>query len=410
MKNLGLLLMLILPFIVFAQTTRQLNIETSRILNNGDQTQGVMPLLQEADRQIKALNFEEALLTLDHAVGNFPSSPEALISRAKYKMRVGMEREALIDFQKAERLNPYVADLYGFNGSIALLNVLAVSPKNAVLKLDMYQKVNYYYQVIDQYIQTNQINDHEVDHLKQVISTFESNDLEGTAELLEKPMESEAAQVIATDLKGILSIKKNNLNDAKSYFQKATTIDPSFAIAWYNLGVVELLEHNYGRAKTLFDKAINLQEDLTKAYFDRALVFNATGNYKSALADYNKIIDLQGTMYLEAYLNRGLTKKMAGNFNGALMDLNQIISEFPDNPLLIKNRANLNLLMGNHTQAIVDYTTAIKLDSNYSEAYYNRALAYFQLYDKVSACEDLEKSIELGNEKAQKIKIYFCTF
>jgi hypothetical protein len=61
----------------------------------------------------------------------------------------------------------------------------------------------------------------------------------------------------------------------------------------------------------------------------------------------------------------------------------------------------INLNSDLHTQsneaAIVDYSKAIGLDSNDSEAYFNRSAAKFNL--GLDGCEDLETSCELGFEE-----------
>ncbi|MFT5384362.1 MAG: tetratricopeptide (TPR) repeat protein, partial [Saprospiraceae bacterium] len=116
-----------------------------------------------------------------------------------------------------------------------------------------------------------------------------------------------------------------------------------------------------------------------------------------------------GKTYMEAFLNRGLTKKMLGDFNGAITDLDLSIEEYPESPSLRKSRGNLYLIFGLHRKAIDDYTRSIESDPNYAEAYFNRAMAFFLLYDRISACSDLEKSAELGYKRAEEIQLYFCT-
>ncbi|MCK4978138.1 MAG: tetratricopeptide repeat protein, partial [Anaerolineales bacterium] len=46
--------------------------------------------------------------------------------------------------------------------------------------------------------------------------------------------------------------------------------------------------------------------------------------------------------------------------------------------------------------AIEEFTQAISLDPDYAEAYLNRGLAYYGIFDEESAIADFEKAIELG--------------
>lgn len=58
-------------------------------------------------------------------------------------------------------------------------------------------------------------------------------------------------------------------------------------------------------------------------------------------------------------------------------------------------------------QAISDLTMAIKLDSNYGEAYATRGQIKFYLNDKNGACEDWRKADKLGRPN-MKDKTRFC--
>jgi regulator of sirC expression with transglutaminase-like and TPR domain len=56
--------------------------------------------------------------------------------------------------------------------------------------------------------------------------------------------------------------------------------------------------------------------------------------------------------------------------------------------------------MGNWKGAIDDYTQVIRLDVNYADGYFRRALAYQQVNNPASACADLHAAAHLGNPQA----------
>jgi len=134
------------------------------------------------------------------------------------------------------------------------------------------------------------------------------------------------------------------------------------------------------------------------------------GRPEKAIEDYTKVIEKKGNEYPEAYLNRGLTRKLLGDFQGALNDINYVI----DNQEIISaepymNRGNLHMVFGFADKAVVDYTKALQLDNEDNpEAYYNRGLAFLLLYDNASSCADLERSRDLGFERAEEMLNYFC--
>ena len=410
MKYFTLLLFFLMSSqMLFAQTRRMNNAETGRNYSTEQQTLTVQPLLQEAERLFRAGKYEDTFFTLENAVALNPNSPEAYLLRAKFKKLVGMETEAQADLRLANRINPLAANLYGYNGNGGLLKLISVKPESAVQDLTTFQKLNYYYQAIDRKISVEGSEEAMLKKLGLVVEDIEANYLQNSLDTLNKILEKHPNAAIAHDLKGVVLKKQGKFDGAVNAFTKAAELEPGFAIAWYNLGQIERSLNHYDQAKIYLDKAINLQSDLMKAYFERAMLHKQMGNKELALNDYNTVIKMRGNTYMEAFLNRGLTKKMLGDYGGAFGDLNWVIEEFPDNAELRKNRGNLHLLFGLHRKAIDDYTDAIQLDENYSEAYYNRGLTFFLLYDKVSGCADLDKSIDLGYEMAMEAKTYFCT-
>jgi tetratricopeptide (TPR) repeat protein len=67
------------------------------------------------------------------------------------------------------------------------------------------------------------------------------------------------------------------------------------------------------------------------------------------------------------------------------------------------NRANLLAHQKDYQAAVVNYTKAIELEDDFSEAYFNRALTYLLLNQRDKAIADLSKAGELGIYKAYSI-------
>lgn len=407
--SITIILTVLVNAYIFAQTQRMNHLETSRTFTVENKTTTIQPLLQEADRQLRTLDYEGTYFKLESAVAQEPASAEALMLRAKFKKMTGMDTEAKLDVQMAESINPYAPSIYGYEGNRALLNVLSVEPERYVQPLGKTKKLNDYYEALDRKIAADELKNYEIDYIEYALQNIETDNLDEALDALEIALQKFPYSAIAYDLKGLILQKQGNLEAAVAAFSKAVVFEPDFAIAWYNLGQTERSRGNYDKSKKCLDRAIELQSDLAKAYFERAILHKQIGEKEAALEDYNAVIDLQGSTYMEAFLNRGLTKKVLGDFTGALTDLNQVIDEFPDNADLRKNRGNLYLLFGMPQRAIEDYSKAIQLDGEYAEAYYNRAIAFLVMYDKVSACADLDRSIELGYDMAEEIKIYSCS-
>ncbi len=353
-------------------------------------------------------DFEEAYFSMENAVAQRPQSAKVLLQRAIFKKRFGMITEAEADLRLANLMNPYAADLYGYHGPSSILNVIEFQPEQAVVGLSNYQRVGYYYGFLDKQYGKSGVMVDELVFMEEIIQLMEEERFSEALAILENDFEENQYAFIAFDLKGVIFTKQKKFEQAAHAFSQSVKLQPDFAIAWYNFSRLEKERGNKEIAKTYLDKSIQLEEYLTKAYFDRALLRKELADKEGAMEDYNKVIELNADDYLEAFLNRGLTKSMLGDFNGALVDLNKAIEEFPDNPALYKNRANIYLLFGYNQKAIADYSKAIQLDPFFAEAYFNRGLTHLKEFDMRSGCRDLQKSQDLGIERAFDKLRYFC--
>jgi tetratricopeptide (TPR) repeat protein len=70
-------------------------------------------------------------------------------------------------------------------------------------------------------------------------------------------------------------------------------------------------------------------------------------------------------------------------------------------------RGQANLKLGNKQAALDDFDTAISLDPSYSDAYFRRAIANYEVNPK-KVCPDLQKAIDNGHQSAQELYNLIC--
>lgn len=91
---------------------------------------GLRQKLVESDRQLRFGQTEQAIITLDGVISQYPSFAEAYVQRAKAFNQLGRFTEALNDLKMADRLAPQLTGLYRNSGSIGKLQYIAFSKED----------------------------------------------------------------------------------------------------------------------------------------------------------------------------------------------------------------------------------------------------------------------------------------
>ena len=112
------------------------------------------------------------------------------------------------------------------------------------------------------------------------------------------------------------------------------------------------------------------------------------------------LVDQEESSEAMDYNNRGHAYSAKGEHDKAIKDYTEAIQLDPDYSEAYYNRGNAYFGKGEHDKAIKDYTEAIRLDPDYSEAYLDRGIAYRKKskYDKV--IEDYTEAIRLDSSDA----------
>ena len=128
----------------------------------------------------------------------------------------------------------------------------------------------------------------------------------------------------------------------------------------------------YDSAYYYIQEAISINPKSEQAYFQRALIKQKLDSLESANDDYLRAIAIQPRPVY--YNNLGLNKAIKQRFK----------------------------------EAIACYDKAIELDAKYSQAWFNRAVAYFYLGELDKGCSDAQKAKELGLVLSESFIISYC--
>ena len=87
---------------------------------------------------------------------------------------------------------------------------------------------------------------------------------------------------------------------------------------------------------------------------------------------------------------------LLGQYQRAFEDYDKAIRLNPDYTDAYYNRGNAYAKLGKYQRAIEDYNKAIFLKHDYTEAYNNRGHAYLSQGNKELGCRDVQKACALG--------------
>lgn len=278
-------------------------------------------------------------------------------------------RKAIVDFDKAIKLNPKLIDAYGDRG----------------------------------------------------FAKSESGDHEGAIADFDKVISLIPMDAKAYSNRGAAKEKLGDVEDAITDFDKAIELNPKDAALYNNRGFAKSDLGNYEDAITDFDIAVKLQPEHASIYNNRGFVKSWHGDVEGAIVDYDKAIELNPKEAV-AYKNRasakhllGKSNAVAGNtvaaqalYHAAISDSNEAIELDPEDAVFYHTRGVVKAAMGDSIGSIEDFDIAIQLYSEYAKAYFDRAFAkeYAKAYfDRALAKETLgqQDAAKSDFEKAKEL-------
>ncbi len=147
--------------------------------------------------------------------------------------------------------------------------------------------------------------------------------------------------------------------------------------------------------------AAKSQTQTFESYFKAGLDKLEKKDYAGAVVEFTIAIEIEPRK--KGYLYLAHTKQKIQDFEGAIKVYNDLIAFEPNNAEAFNNRGNLKDNLLRPAEAIEDYNQAILIKSDYTEAYFNRAIAFYNFKDFEAAKLDFQKVLELDPDDAESL-------
>ena len=178
-------------------------------------------------------------------------------------------------------------------------------------------------------------------------------------------------------------------------------LSPKNKIAHYSKGRAYYYLYKYENALLSLDKAFALDSNYVSAYSQRGLIYAEQNKYDLAIKEYERgialaEIDPSGAAY--CYRNRATQYERLREYDKAEADYTSAIALEPENADRYFNRAIFyEEYLKDYDLALLDYTKAIELDEDEPDNWYNRGRLYYYQSNNGKALKDFEKVLEIDS-------------
>lgn len=199
--------------------------------------------------------------------------------------------------------------------------------------------------------------------------------------------------------KGDTAIDNNNADAALASYQEAKTLDPGNAAAAAGLGSVYETQDKTDLALQSYEEAIKLNPNLKEIYAPLGAIYYEKGEISKADEYLSKAAPSEQTQYL-----LGMIRYKQNRDNEAVAALKKSLE--------IKPSAEAHYYLGEvydrmnlETQSIAEYNEAIKMNTEYTEAYFDLGAAYYNRGRYEDAIATLEKAVVKNNNSPEANQI-----
>jgi tetratricopeptide (TPR) repeat protein len=191
--------------------------------------------------------------------------------------------------------------------------------------------------------------------------------------------------------------KQNDKDGAMADCTKAIELDARSTDAYALRATILMKKGDFEGAIADLDKALMLDPRNPNLYRARGLAKLKKRDLDGSIADYDKAVEIDHS--LESYMQRALGNFLKGNFDKAIADLDVAIEKSSEPFALYNLRAQAKFRKKDWGAAIIDYSTAIKLDPKFPDAYFYRGLTLLNQGKDMEAQRDFDKFLELAPDK-----------
>lgn len=179
--------------------------------------------------------------------------------------------------------------------------------------------------------------------------------------------------------------------DAKAAFEKCISLNPLNLDALLKLSEIYLDVRKYKDAEDLADRALKIDKHQANAYFIKGLIFLEDKDTVKAASSMQTAIE-QNPSFFNAYIQLGLIYSNKRSIH-ALDYFNTALNIQPNNVEPYYDKGMFYQQIGDYSTAMQTYQQALQINPNYKSALYNMAYLFFINKDYNKSLDYFTKTI-----------------
>jgi tetratricopeptide (TPR) repeat protein len=202
---------------------------------------------------------------------------------------------------------------------------------------------------------------------------------------------------------GTLSLRTNQIPDAREYLEQSVKLRPDYPEAWNNLGMVAAQQGRVDDALHHFDESLRLRPTYVTALLNLANLDRRRGAPADAEKLLQRALDLEPENP-EVNYAFGMLYARQEQLEQAENYLEKAVNLRPDYPDALNNLGVLLVRQHHNSEAQEKFETCIRVAPGYDQAYLNLAQLYMLQGDKVKARQVLLSLLRLQPNHAMAQK------
>lgn len=293
-----------------------------------------------AEKFEKGKNYEGAIENYSKAIEMDPKYEAAYPARAKCYELINFKTEAIEDYKKAIVFDPKNKELY-YN-----IGRLQVDLKN--------------YKEADEFLRKAIERDKGYTEALalEVAVLFELRDYNYGLTVTSLAMaDKKTGQSLYNH--AVMQDSLKNLVEAEKYYRNAKLTDPKFIPAYIALALTDIKLNKLDEAMKVCDEGIAKDNTNMEIYYTKSLVHAANKDFQNAINEITKVILTKPSV--NAYMLRASFYTTLGQHHNAINDYSEVLKLDDKNVMAYLNRANANEQIQNYKKALSDYNSVASL-------------------------------------------------